>query len=252
MSRNQHKKEAERRILAAARKAGAPVPSGELEGEEPDFRFRTCSGVIGIELTEVLRPATSNHGILPAEAESFHQSIMSKAEKEFLRDQRLPTRVHVYFSPARGKKQDKQFLIDSLVTCVAQNRLKANPAAVVKHDELPEGFDHVLITAEHGEWWSGEGGGITLSEIREELADKISAKDTMVGRYRENLGEGAQIWLLLFSRPTVARSVPMPHGVEDWKFPFRFDRVFWFGCLENRVVEIQREESPQEASATTR
>jgi hypothetical protein len=45
----------------------------------------------------------------------------------------------------------------------------------------------------------------------------------------------------LFSRVTVARSVPIPAGIEEWKFPFDFDRVFWFACLENRVVEFQRQ-----------
>jgi hypothetical protein len=240
MSRNQYKKEAERRILEAARTAGAPIPMGEVEGEEPDFRFHTAKNALGIELSEVLRPATSNHGILPAEAESFHQSIISNAEKEFRKRNALPTRVTVYFSPARGKKQDKQCLIKSLISCVAQNRSRANPAVVVKRDELPDGFDHVLITAEPGEWWSGEGGGITLSEIQAELAAKISAKNALVQRYRANLSEGAQMWLLLFSRPTVARSVPIPYGIEEWRFPFHFDRVFWFGSLENRVVEIQQ------------
>ena len=51
--------------LAAARNAGVPIPSGELAGEEPDFRFQTMRGALGIELTEVLRPASSNHGIIP-------------------------------------------------------------------------------------------------------------------------------------------------------------------------------------------
>lgn len=246
MPSNQQKKEMEQRALAAARKAGAPIPTGEVAGEEPDFRFHTPVGVLGIEVSEVLRPASTNEGILPVEAETFHQSIMLKAQEMYQETNAgRPTRVSVYFSRARGKKQDKHHLINSLVDCVARNRHWANPAVALKGNELPEGFDHILITAESGQWWCGECGGITLPEVRTEIAAKIAAKSELVPRYRANLPKGAQIWLLLFSRVTVSRSVPMPHGIEEWKFPFEFDRVFWFACLENEVVEIQRAESAE-------
>jgi hypothetical protein len=36
--RNADKKENERRVLIAARKAGLPIPDGEVAGEEPDSR----------------------------------------------------------------------------------------------------------------------------------------------------------------------------------------------------------------------
>jgi len=39
MTKNEEKKEIERRVLDAARKAGAPIPDGEIAGEEPDFRI---------------------------------------------------------------------------------------------------------------------------------------------------------------------------------------------------------------------
>src|SRR5437870_5016813 len=96
MTKNEEKKEIERRVLVAARKAGAPVPEGELPSEEPNFSFHTPSGVLGIEISEVMRPASSNHGILPAEAEAFHQSIMLAAQKTFQKSNAAPTRVNVY------------------------------------------------------------------------------------------------------------------------------------------------------------
>ncbi len=195
MNRNQQKKQTEQRVLVAAREAGAPIPTGELAGEEPDFRFLTPNCALGIEASEVLRPASTNFGISPVEAESFHQAIMLKAQEKYQLTNTAPTRVNVYFSPARGKKQDKRQLIDSLVDAVTRNRNRANPAVVLKGTELPEGFDHILITAESGEWWSGEGGGITLSEIRTEIADKIAAKNKLVSRYRANLPTGAQVSL---------------------------------------------------------
>lgn len=249
MTRNQDKKGIEQRALAAARRAGAPIPTGEVFGEQPDFRFRTPTGMLGIEVSEVLRPASTNEGILPAEAEAFHQSIMLKAQEMYL-ETNDPMRVSVYFSRARGERQDKYHLIKSLVDSVARNRHRANPAIALKGQELPEGFDHILITAEPGEWWCGECGGITVSEIRTEIAAKITAKNKLLTRYRANLGKGALVWLLLYSRVSVSRSVPIPHGIEEWEFPFEFDHVFWFACLENEVVEIQRAESAEEIVAT--
>jgi hypothetical protein len=250
MTRNQEKKEMEQRALAAAQKAGAPIPTGESAGEEPDFRFITPNGALGIEVSEVLRPASTNFGISPVETESFHQVIMLKAQEEYQATNVAPTRVNVYFCPARGKRQDKNQLIDALVDAVTRNRERANPAVVLSGDELPEGFDHILITAESGEWWSGEGGGITLSEIRTEIANKIAAKNKLVAKYRANLPTGAQVWLLLYSRVTVSRSVPIPFGIEEWRFPFEFDRVFWFASLENEVVEIQHAESAEKILVT--
>jgi hypothetical protein len=126
---------------------------------------------------------------------------------------------------------------------VAANRDRANPAVVLKSNELPEGFDQILIAAEPGEWWCGECGGITLSKIPIELSAKIAAKNKSLPTYRANLPISAQVWLLLYSRVTVSRSVPIPRGIEEWKFPFEFDHVFWLACLENRVVEIRRAES---------
>jgi len=238
-SKNVEKKDAELRVLTAAREAGAPIPEGQVPAEEPDFRFQSEAGALGIELSEIMRPASSNHGVLPAEAEAFHQSIMREAQKAFQNISNLPTRVSVYFSNPRGEKQNKQKLIKVLAEAVQQHRHRANPAVILNGEELPQGYDHILIADESCEWWCGEGGGIHLSEIYPELAAKIAAKNPLVPRYRANLPPDAELWLLLFSRVSVARSVPIPAGIEEWQFPFDFDRVFWFACLENRVVELQ-------------
>lgn len=60
-------KEVELCVLRAGRKAGAPIPVGEIAGEEPDFRFNTASGHLGIGLKELVPPATINGGIPPVE-----------------------------------------------------------------------------------------------------------------------------------------------------------------------------------------
>ncbi len=32
----------------------------------------------------------------------------------------------------------------------------------------------------------------------------------------------------------------IPHGIEEWQFPFQFDRVSWFTALERQFAVIQR------------
>jgi hypothetical protein len=71
-----------------------------------------------------------------------------------------------------------------------------------------------------------------------QLAARISSKDKLVPTYRANLPTGAHVWLLLYSGVTLARSMMIPHGIEEWKFPFRFDRVFWFTALVGQFAEI--------------
>ena len=53
------KKEVEQIVLDAARSAGVPIPDGGEAGEEPDFRFHTETGGLGIDVSELLRPAST-------------------------------------------------------------------------------------------------------------------------------------------------------------------------------------------------
>lgn len=73
---------------------------------------------------------------------------------------------------------------------------------------------------------------------KSQVEARILAKDKLVQTYRSNLPDGAELWLLLYTGVTVARSMPIPHGIEVWRIPFRFDRVFWFTSLEGQFVEI--------------
>jgi hypothetical protein len=78
------------------------------------------------------------------------------------------------------------------------------------------------------------GGAASISDIRQRLASRIGAKNKRLPTYRANSPHGSPVWLLLYSRVTVSRSLPIPYGIDQWKFPFGF------ACLENAVVEIQR------------
>jgi len=238
---NAEKKRIEAYMLAAARRAGVPIPSGETPDEEPDFRFNDEVPVLGIELSEVLRPASSNHGILPVEQESFHNEIMTKAQQDYCDGHNAkPVHVSVYFTNTRGGKRNKRELALALTECVKANVDRANPFVCLYIPETPDGFDSIVVSSGTRDWWCGEGGGYHLDDIRPQLAARISSKDKLVPTYRANLPAGARVWLLLYTGVTVARSMMIPHGIEEWKFSFRFDRVFWFTALEGQFAQIQR------------
>ena len=247
------KKIGEAYMLSAARRAGMPISVGEIASESPNFRFETDSGPLGIEMCEVLRPASSNNGIVPVHQEAIHEEIMEAAQLAYYKNaQARPVKVRVYFADARGKKQDREAMARALANFVAKNAHRANPFVYLKSEwdelrlerfELPDGFSSVPIDSSLvGDWWSGEvGGNNVLTDTHSQLTEQIRSKDRLVPTYRANLGENARVWLLLYSGVTVARSMTIPACAQGWKFPFSFDRVFWFASLENRFVEIQPE-----------
>lgn len=239
------KKMGEARMLDAARKAGAPIPAGEIHGEEPDFTFNTENGTLGVEVTELLRPASRNHGIVPVEEENFHNEVIRTAQQQYCTTvAATPASLIVYFANAKGMRQDKRKIAQTLVDFVKENVHRANPVIALSGNEVPHGFGAMSITAGPGDWWCGESGGTNLNEIPRQLASRILAKNKLLPTYRTNLPRDARVWLLLYSRPTVARSIPVPFGIERMGFQFDFDRVFWFASLENQVVEIQRATAP--------
>jgi hypothetical protein len=245
--RNAEKKRIEIYVLTAARKAGVPIPAGKFreDGERPDFRFRTASGMLGVEVGEVLRPASSNYGILPVEEESFHRKIIKEAQREYYTTENAKRiHVNVYFTKAFGQKRSDRRMIEALRDCVAANSHRANPFFQLWKPHAPDGFDTITMIGESdSDWWSGEVGGVSLDDIHPQLAASIKAKDHLVPDYRANLPSGAKLWLLLHTGVTVARSMPIPHRIKEWKFPFRFDRVFWLALLERQFVEIHRAET---------
>src|SRR5260370_31731196 len=114
---NDEKKAIETRALTAARIAGIPIPLGETPGEEPDFRFN--EGMLGIEISELLKPASSNFGIVPAEAESYHQEIVPMAQQQYYASpDAIPVTINLYFGNARGKRRDKREMARKLAEFV--------------------------------------------------------------------------------------------------------------------------------------
>ena len=245
-SSNDQKKIIETRALIAARKAGVPIPLGEVPGEEPDFRF--TQNMLGVEISELLKPASSNFGIVPAEAESYHQEIVQMAQQQYYgAADAIPVTINLYFPNARGKSRDKREMARTLAEFVKANLPGPTETLNFGNRKLPEGFGSMSVWRESRDWWCGEGGSYSVSDIREALTSRITAKNRLVPTYRKNLAPGAQVWLLLYSTFAVSRGMEIPYGIEQWRFNFDFDRVFWFTTLGDKFVEIQQAEAAKAA-----
>jgi len=244
---HEEKKAAEIRALTAARKAGVPIPFGEIPGEKPDFRFN--ENMLGVDITELLKPARSNFGIMPAEAESYHKEIVQLAQQQYYAAaDAIPVTINLYFANARGKRRDKREMARALAEFIKANLPAQNETLNFNNLNLPEGFGSMSIWREPRGWWCGESGGYTVSNIQEALTSSIAAKNKLVPSYRKNLAAGAHVWLLLYSTFSVSRGMEAPHGIAQWQFSFDFDRVFWFTTLRNKFVEIQRQEATKAAT----
>jgi hypothetical protein len=131
-------------------------------------------------------------------------------------------------------------MADALASFVKSHRHEAAPVKLFERiDGIPEAFGVVNICSTPGPWQSGKSTVVTLDGIHYQLRDSIKAKNELLPQYRANL-PNAPIWLLLYSCWDVARSVPMPHGIREWSFPFEFDRVFFFSSMSACVKEIRR------------
>src|SRR5437868_5234975 len=98
MRRSNDKKEAEMRVLHAARCVCPILPEGEIQAfTEPDLRIETKQGYLYVEITEIVRPEQKN-GIRPVETENFHSRVMQLAEDYYHRSGSPPLTVYAYFT----------------------------------------------------------------------------------------------------------------------------------------------------------
>jgi hypothetical protein len=236
------RKEVERRALEAPRSASAIIPCGEVQDfERPDFKILTESGLLGIEVTELLPPAGSDSFSSPLAEKDFHERAVRLAEQEYNRTPgAIPVKVTVYFWNIESGKYDKRNIARQLAEFVRSHRAQATPVATFdRRSDLPVGFGVISICAESGPWFSGTSISLTLSQIHQLLAERISAKNDLLPTYRSNL-PNSPIWLPIFSCMEVSRGVQIPCGLIEWTFPFEFDRVLFFSGLNNTVVELRR------------
>src|ERR1700687_5805780 len=101
---SEEKKIIETRALIAARKVGVPIALGETPSEEPDFLFD--EGKLGIEVSELMLPASSNYGIAPVAEAAFNLQVAQMAQEQYYRSpDATPVKVSLYFPSSRGEKR---------------------------------------------------------------------------------------------------------------------------------------------------
>jgi hypothetical protein len=234
-------KATERRALEAACAASPIIPAGKIQDfEKPDFKIEAVSGLIGIEVTELLPPPTSEIFASPLQEKSFHQGVVQLAEQEYNRLPRaVPAGVVVSFWRIEDGKRDMRAMAHALAEFVRSHREQAKPVKIFSRlADLPEGFAVITIYSTYDRpWHAGEGSNLTSEQIHPLFAKRISEKNARLPTYRANLPDTPMI-LLIYSSAGVTRHVEIVHGMEEWEFAFDFDRVLFFSVLYNRVIEF--------------
>lgn len=235
-SKQEAKKRTELCALNAARAACGSIPLGkDIQREEPDFLITTPNGTLAIETTELLIPG-KNGNFSPVKEEDFHQKLIRKAEALYEKKAcAKPVRVSVRFN--NGGWHDMKAMAAALAEFVSSHQQLAAPVKTF-YDGFPALFFSVTIESDRtSSWISNELAGFTVDDVYEQLAFRISEKNKLLSTYRANV-PNTPIWLLIYTTFDVSRSMSMPHGIEQWKQPFGFERVLFYSCLDEAVAEI--------------
>jgi hypothetical protein len=236
------KMERERRAFDAACGAGLPIaPLDVVAGDKPDLRVLTAQGLIGIELSEVTplpRNPTFNSSVAEA---ANHEASVRLAEQIYYKNKNvMQVKVTTYPWDIERTRSLRREMSDELASFVKAHCHEATPTKTFgRVCGIPAGFGVVSIHAGPGSWFAGQSVGVTLGGIYTQLANRIADKDASLSKYRANL-PNTPIWLLLHSCWEVSRSVSMPYGIRDWRYPFGFDRVFFYAASSECVEEIHR------------
>ncbi len=231
---NEDKKRIERWFVQAARRASAIIPDGVIyDFEKPDFKLASPDGLIGIEVTELLRK--DNTGPFPPVAEAtLHEQAVEAAEEYYRKSGAIPVRVIVYFTNDWKSYRRPQDLGRSLCDFVASHNKHLD--TYTKRD-VPDDFDVVGINPPDGQPWLC-GGSANLGPLQQtELALAIRDKEKRLPLYRDNL-PGAPIWLMVYISVTTSRTVALPFDASTWKFESAFDKIVLFNYPEGEVIDI--------------
>jgi len=229
----------EKWFLEAARRASSLIPDGQIHDfEEPDFKIDTTNGLLGIEVTELLR--MDNDGpFLPVVEEKFHKDVMDIAAAHHRKSGAGAVDVLAYFTNDWQGRRNAIDVARSLADFVKLRYQPGDPTYTFsRFDGLPEGFTFVRVSSLGETWTCGEHGAMGLLED-EHLASIIGRKNKLITTYKKRL-PNSPVWLLIYSGVSIPRHVPIPVSIHEWTFEFDFDRVLLFSSLDHRVFEIQR------------
>jgi hypothetical protein len=231
------KKERERRIIDAARRHSTIFPSGELRADEcPDWLIPSAS--LGIEITELLPPKPLGANFSGPQISSFQREVVSAAEQHYYAaDDARPADVLVFWRNEWIRKRDVKEMAQRLANIVRQNYPCGDKDCITWQSTSSgvkgwvNDLSVVRVLRGEGEWQAGGVGGIEWL-MRDQVTERIAAKEILLSRYRARW-PGWQIWLVLSTRMTVLHSVLIPRDIGEWNFNTGFDKVIlcpWDGA----------------------
>ena len=243
-SKEAAKKAKECSALQEAWRLSTLIPSGEIKDfEKPDFKIETRTGIVGIEVTELMPAPKVDSFSSPLAEVDWLEKLMAQAERQYIRvPGAIPVEVSAFFRKPDAGKYDKPTMVRGLIDFVLKHRHEAKPVANFSwRPDLPEGFSHIQICARAERPWHGhKETSQHLDDIKKWLGERIRIKNKAVTTYRTNI-PNAPIYLLVFSCMGVSRGVFMPFKIEEVPYPFDFDRVFFYAALDSpAVVEIRK------------
>ena len=179
------------------------LPSGKVTPfDRPDLLIETESGVLGVEVTELIRQAGED-GYAPPQSANFHKQVVTLAEAEYLASGGTPVDVLVYFSSR--PKPTKHVMARALAEFV-RTRYAGSGSVTFNNLCVPPGFGVIRISDCGSSWKSGESAASGPMR-REQLAFLIDGKNSLLPAYRDRLPTTSQVWLLVVNSPAVSRFV---------------------------------------------
>ena len=255
MSKDDQKKARERGLLEDAQRIGSIIPCGTvIESERPDFRIHSDGTVIGVEVTELLRRG-ANETPPPVEKSSFHRRVVERAKELHVGNGGVSVSVGCYFLNDSRAAMERPNEWAQLVNANPKNKRELMASSLkefvrtrdygcfTERRELPAGFEVITINPSDTHDWSlaGDSANQTLSEdVFGHIQERIDDKAEKLPLYRTNCN-GSPVWLLIASSMEVARSVPIPRSLADWKFRFEFDKVLLYSATDGRVWDLSRD-----------
>lgn len=217
------------------------------ESEAPDFILVDGTATIGIEVTQLYRPAQS--GDLSQRAvEAFRECVVRRAHRIYIEAGGAAVDVSVAFSDVYQCRVDLDPLAASLAETIRSIYPSAQPWILLTGEEqraqLPAQFTSLIVsrhqTKGEGFWYMIQSGPRPLLD-GPLLQSALDAKKSRVPAYR-NVAE--QIWLLIVTDALyLSSSFSVPDAVERERYAFASDRAFFFSALERRWWELLRQES---------
>lgn len=231
----ERKRKAERRLVERAQALCPWFPQGVLVGgDKPDVVIETDADRIGVEVTQLLEADAKRAPSRPKVA-SFHRDVVSRAWTMYQAAGLPPVDVLTYFGdePLSDARETARSLFEFVAS-----RYPAGTSDCHKW-MVPEGFSVIRIArpfTDTPRWHTGEGGSVPGVE-RSLVERVIREKNTRIAAYRTKVD---RVWLLIATSLSFEGSFWVPRDVEEWTFPFDFERVVLYSAEDGRLFNLRR------------